>query len=156
MKRLAALIMACALVGVAPSAWAGAKEALVGTWKLVVHQFGPTYPLGPDAVGLLIYDASGYMSLQIMRANRPKIRGWSGDAGPETATPEEAEAVYKGYRAYFGTYQVDEAARSITHRIEGNLSPNLVGVEHVELFKLSGDVLTFEAWPWRYVWKRVK
>lgn len=107
-------------------------------------------------MGLLIYNARGYMSLQIMRANRPKIRGWSGPAGHEAATAEEAEAAYKGYRAYFGTYQVDEAARTITHRIEGSLSPNLVGTAHIELFKLSGDVLTFEKGPWRNVWKRVR
>lgn len=45
MKRLAALIVSCVLVGVAPSAWAGAKEALIGTWKLVALQFGTTHPL---------------------------------------------------------------------------------------------------------------
>ena len=53
-------------------------EAVLGTWELVSYTAqdnhgGPmTYPLGPDALGLIMYTGDGYMSAQIMRpTDRP-------------------------------------------------------------------------------------
>src|SRR5882672_5916133 len=46
------------------------KEDFVGTWHLVSSEFrradgAVTYPIGKDAVGLLIYTAEGYMAAQL-------------------------------------------------------------------------------------------
>jgi hypothetical protein len=48
-----------------------------GAWTLISYieqddDSGPiTYPLGPDAQGLIIYTHDGYMSAQLMRPGRP-------------------------------------------------------------------------------------
>jgi hypothetical protein len=81
--------LACILIGglAVPSARpdaaehvAAAKltdEAIFGAWRLVsVDYSGPNgslvYPVfGPNPQGVLIYDRSGWMSVQIVTANRP-------------------------------------------------------------------------------------
>ena len=56
-------------------------SSLVGAWKLLVLEFRSdgqvVYPVGRDAAGTCLYDATGHMSLQIMRVDRPRFA--SGD-----------------------------------------------------------------------------
>ncbi|MFZ0903719.1 MAG: lipocalin-like domain-containing protein, partial [Mycobacterium sp.] len=53
------------------------RTEVLGAWELVsytaqdTHRGPITYPLGPDALGLIMYTADGYMSAQIMRPDRP-------------------------------------------------------------------------------------
>ena len=42
---------------------------LEGTWHLVEWRFGDEHPLGPDAVGRLIYSGDGFMSAFLARAD---------------------------------------------------------------------------------------
>ena len=49
-----------------------------------------------------------------------------------------------GYDAYFGTYTVDDAAGTITHRVVGSLFPEDLGKDFVRLFTLDGDTLTLK------------
>lgn len=130
------------------------KKQLVGTWKLLSYDVGTTHPMGRDPVGLLIYTGDGRMSLQAMHPGRPRFVG-EASTGHEHGTPEEVASAYRGYIAYFGTYEVNEGG-SVTHRIEGSLFPNWVGRDQIELFKLSGDRLEFDIDPIRYTWKRVR
>jgi len=58
------------------------REYLVGAWTLESYQSSDLdgtnmrYPLGADARGIIMYTADGYMSAQIMRADRaPFARG---------------------------------------------------------------------------------
>jgi hypothetical protein len=91
---------------------------LIGTWRLVSHS-NPDH--GPRPTGLLYYDANGFMAVQIMfDVPRPKYAG-------KIPTPDEAKAALTGYTAYFGTYAIDEAARTITHRRAGNVNPGGLG-----------------------------
>ncbi|MFQ5946720.1 MAG: lipocalin-like domain-containing protein, partial [Anaerolineae bacterium] len=69
---------------------------------------------------------------------------------------EEVMSAYRGYIAYFGTYEANEEGRFVTHHIEGSLFPNWVGREQIELFELSGDRLTLGLNQIRYIWKRMK
>ncbi len=136
-----------------------AKEQFVGTWKLVSYEAGASHPMGRDAVGLLTYDANGRISLQIMRPDRPKFRITGlGDieGGYEAGTAEEVMSAYRGYIAYFGTYEVNEEGRFVTHHIETSLYPNWVGRDQVEFFELSEDRLTWGLNHIRYTWKRMK
>ena len=143
------------VVAFAPTA--NTQEQFVGTWKLVSYEVGVTHPMGRDAVGFLIYDADGHMSLQIMRSDRPKFRTAGGiEGGYEAGTPEEVMSAYRGYIAYFGTYEVKEKERIVTHHIQGSLFPNWVGKGQIEFFELSDDRLTFGLDPIRYFWKRMK
>src|SRR5262245_20219761 len=84
------------------------EPGIVGTWRLVSYEdkppSGPSlWPFGKEAKGVLMYDASGHMSIQIMAIPHPKVA--SGD--DSRVTPEEKQALYDAYVAYFGTYTVD-------------------------------------------------
>ncbi len=134
-----------------------AKEQFVGTWKLVSYEVGASHPMGRDAVGFLIYDADGRMSFQVMRSGRPKFRASGGSRGGyEAGTAEEVMSAYRGYIAYFGTYEVNEEGRFVTHHIETSLYPNWVGRDQVEFFELSEDRLKWGLNHIRYTWKRMK
>jgi hypothetical protein len=113
---------------------------VVGTWKLVSYdtttpQGVKTYPLGEDAVGQLIYLASGRMSVQFMRKDRPKFA--SGDAWRGTLTEERA--AFEGFFSYAGRYTIDSARGTVTHHIEISAAPNYVGTDVVRTFTMEGN-----------------
>jgi hypothetical protein len=90
-----------------------------------------------------MYDAAGNMSVAFMRRDRPKF------AGPDKfqGTPTEVRAAFDGFQAYFGTYEVDEAKRTITHYIAGSLFPNWEGTSQTRFVELSGNRLTLRTPP---------
>ena len=95
---------------------------LVGTWRLVSVEGSKLAPYrGERPTGFLCYDASGNMAVQIM-PDRKRSR-YAG----ELPTAEEARDALLGYTAYFGTYQVDEKTRTITHHRTGNINPGKFG-----------------------------
>lgn len=125
-----------------------AAEWFVGTWKLVTFEFrgsdgSVVDVLGAGGQGLLMYDAQGHMSGQMMRADRPLFA--SGDQ--QKGTYAELQAAFGGYIAYFGTYEVDEANRTIIHHTQGAMFPNLVGQDQKRFYQFSGQQLTFTTPP---------
>ena len=56
-----------------------ASNPLIGTWRLISWQNRSlldgevSYPLGKDAVGYIMYGQDRYMSVAIMRPDRPKF-----------------------------------------------------------------------------------
>jgi hypothetical protein len=137
MRRAVAVAISLALVGTvarlaavipgqapAPS---GHAARFVGTWRLVsIESATPNPNRGPRPTGLIYYDATGHMGVQIMPDRvRPS---WTG-----TPTPEQAKDAIAGFTAYFGTYTVDERAQTVTHHREGSLVPGPVDyVRHYE------------------------
>jgi hypothetical protein len=104
------------------------NNQFTGTWKLIACEFRSAdghidSPFGHDALGMIIYDASGNMAVQIICADCPKFV--SGDK--YNGTPEEVKAAFKGSLAYFGRYEVDEAAGTVTHHVVGSTYPNWIG-----------------------------
>ncbi|GFG95839.1 lipocalin-like domain-containing protein [Mycobacterium timonense] len=104
------------------------REYLVGAWALESYQSSDLdganlrYPLGPDARGIIMYTADGYMSAQIMRADRaPFTRG-----DLQIADADELVAAAKGYLAYAGPYSVLDSG-VIAHHVDVSLLPNWVG-----------------------------
>lgn len=142
--------------------------SLVGTWRLesMVErrpdgQRLPSSRYGPNVAGLLVYDRDGHMMAQLMNPDRPRFAGDS----PTRGTPDEVKAAFDGYNAYYGTWSVDAQARTIRHRVTGNLYPNAVGTEFLRTFALDGDRLTLELPPARIqgeertvqlVWRRAR
>lgn len=140
-------------------------EQLVGVWKLIsVEQRSEdgqvSYPLGRRVAGQLIYDEKGNLSVQCMRAERPKFA--SGDS--RNGTPEEVRAAFEGYMAYFGTYRVDAEQGTVVHHVTGNVFPNWVGMDYVRHYRLSGSRLTLRTPPifmggrhvtGEFVWERL-
>jgi lipocalin-like protein len=120
------------------------KEALFGTWKIVsVETVRPNGEsliewMGARPSGWIIYNDSGHMAVQLMRDPRPQFTVPGFRNAPE---PEKA-AAFDGYYAYFGTYEINIEAGTITHHVLGSLRPNEVGRKLTRQVKLEGGRLT--------------
>jgi hypothetical protein len=103
------------------------KQQLMGAWSLVsvetTTKEGVKVPFieGTDPRGLLVF-TDNHFSFQVI-ADFPKLA--SGDR--LKTTPEENKAVAHGVQSYFGTYTVDEAAKSFTTHTERGSQPNQNG-----------------------------
>ena len=104
------------------------KDQLVGTWKVamceVVAPDGTKSPLveGNNPAGQYIFTSDSYFSFQVA-AEFPHFA--SNDF--TKTTPEEDRAVVRGSIAYYGTYTVNDAEKTITVHIERSSFPNLNG-----------------------------
>lgn len=99
------------------------RRRFVGMWRLVgAYQHGGAHPdRGAGSTGYIVYDASGHMAVQVMPGHhRPPF------ADPQHPTADEALAAFRGYIAYFGTWQVDAAAATVTHVRTGCLNPSTI------------------------------
>ena len=101
-------------------------DRLVGVWELErIEDFlegkrGPA--LGFEkAAGLLIYLASGEMSVNFAGASRePFLREFS-------PTSSELAAAGSAYGGYAGRWEIDESRREVLHHVETAFVPNRVG-----------------------------
>ncbi len=90
-----------------PASQGQAAKRIIGTWRLVsiVENGQPDPKRGARPTGLIYYDRSGQMAVQIMPEQpRPKYAS-------SERTPDEAKAAVVGYGVYFGTYTLDARAR---------------------------------------------
>ena len=122
--------------------------SVVGTWRLKLWETRDPdgrvgYPLGPDALGYLIYTPGGHMSAAMMRTGRPAFAGDDLLGG----TPEEQAAAAAGYVAYCGRYEVRDG--TAVHHVELSRFPNWVGSEQVRFAEVAGDELTITTRPLR-------
>lgn len=116
----------------APRAAADAARRFVGSWRLAAFTSSDPDSMkfrGANPIGVLFYDDSGHMSVQIApdRA-RKRFSGPVAElfSGPRP-TPDEAYDAIAGYAAYFGTYVVDEQAQTVTHKRIANVNPGGLG-----------------------------
>lgn len=126
-------------------------EALVGAWHLVsVKTVRPNgeviYPFyGKNPEGLLIYDRSGWMSVQIVSDPKPNVPTGSSREGFLAAPLEEKVKAVDGYYAYLGTWTVQESDSTVTHHIKQSLYPGERGSDGVRHLTISGNHLTLVA-----------
>lgn len=126
------------------------RRSLMGVWALVsLQDHRPNGEvldwMGKKPSGMLVYSPDGRMTLQIMRDPRPTVAVpiWSSDGHdllPGAAANEIRDA-YRGYYAYFGTWDVDERAHTVTHHVRASLRSNEVDSDYVRPFELSGEQL---------------
>jgi hypothetical protein len=126
------------------------RSLFVGTWRLVSAEYRSDedevhYLLGSQPIGQLMYDERGYMSAQLLDTDRPAFASNDWLKG----TPEEVKTAFEGHRAYFGTYEVDEEARKVTHHVLGSSFPNWIGVDNVRYYELAGNRLILRTAPMR-------
>jgi hypothetical protein len=124
------------------------RDLFVGTWKLVTAEYRSDddevhHLLGTHPIGQLMYDERGYMSAQLLDANRPIFASNDWLKG----TPEEVAAAFKGHRAYFGTFEVDEKAGTVTHHVLGSSFPNWTGRDNVRYYEFVGKRLILKTSP---------
>src|SRR5262245_16836714 len=121
------------------------KDQLVGTWLFVsasdVKPDGTKVdPWGPNPKGAAMYDANGRFTFMIMRSDLPKFAS----NNRAQATAEEGKAVAQGMVAFYGTYVINEADKTLTTRIEGSSYPNLIGGEQKRIItSLTADELRY-------------
>jgi hypothetical protein len=147
------------------------RQELIGAWRLVSIQIlGPKGPMpdpfyNADSSGMLVYDASGWMSVQIAGQPRPAMDAAASRPTP-TDTAETARlkaAVLDTYYAYFGTWEFDEASSTVTHHIKSSLIPGESGKSYSQTVSLDGGELIFTirhekaggAIVQKKVWKRI-
>ena len=129
-----------------------AAERFFGAWRYVEATLDGKPPpgRGAGAKGMIYYDPSGAMVVQVAPGRE------RGKAGSEP-TPEEAKAALTGYIAYFGSYSVDGAARTVTHHRQGSVQPGDVA-DLVRGYEFVGDRLILQppGTSYQVVWERIK
>ena len=120
------------------------QQDLIGAWRLIDievqgaagREVDPFY--GRGSRGLLIYDASGWFSVQIEGFGRPAVQVPSVRPAPEqsASTAQLKAAALDSYYAYYGTWTFDEGTSTVTHHAKGALYPaedQATYPQHVEL-----------------------
>lgn len=102
------------------------SQQLVGTWRLVSRETRRPdghvpYFCGEHPVGQLMYDAAGNMSVAFMRRGRSQFAG----ADKSQCTPAEIKEAFDGFQSYFGTYEIDEEKKTVTHHVRWEFVPEL-------------------------------
>jgi hypothetical protein len=139
------------------------QNVLVGSWKMVSYEVAfedgeVIYPLGQDALGCLIYTEKGYMSVNIMTANRHPFV--SEDF--TQASIAEKVAAFETFIAYSGQYEI--LNNQVIHYADIASVPNWIGIGHERFFQITGNQLLLSTNPikrgdrlatYRVVWERV-
>ena len=129
-----------------------AAKRFLGAWRYVgaANDGRPRTDLGADPKGIICYHASGHMAVQVA-PDRERAR-----AGAKP-TPEEAQAALADYIAYFGTYTVDEQARTVTHHRQGSVQPNDTA-DLVRGYEFAGErlILRPPGTTYEVIWERFK
>ena len=107
----------------------------VGAWRLLSCETRNSkgdvrFPFGERPKGQLLYDASGNMSAQLMKADRASFVS----RDPARGTDAEVRDAFDGYIGYFGTYSVDMATGAVTHYVHGASFPNWMGANLVRSY----------------------
>lgn len=120
------------------------SASLVGTWELVAREdhdaageLRPDPALGPNPLGLLIYDASGRFAAQFMKRDRTTPLSEAVSAMPSSNNTLAKD----GYDAYFGSYVVDDERGAVTQTLQAALSPENVGHVVTREMTVEGDTL---------------
>jgi hypothetical protein len=129
----------------------GTREDLIGAWRLrSIQLVGPNGSMidpfyNEASTGILIYDRSGWMSVQIVGQPRATV-DLPASRSMQNDTPEEAQRKARAldtYYAYFATWDFDEATSTVTHHIVSSLFPTEAGVSYSQKVTLDGELLTF-------------
>jgi Lipocalin-like domain len=137
--------------GESSAAVPAAQRDLVGAWRLVSiaiegpggSQADPFY--NSVASGLLIYDPSGSVSVQIVGTPRPEVAVPSSRAqvADDAHAAQLKAMLLDTYYAYFGTWEYDPQTSTVTHKVRSSLYPGEAGVSYAQHVQLSGSRLVF-------------
>lgn len=128
-----------------------AAKRLIGSWRYVGSNLdGKAVARGASPKGIIIYDDHGHMACHVA-PDRDVTRASTEPTG------EEAKAALADHIAYFGTYSVDESARTVTHHREGSVQPGDKG-DVVRGYEFAGDRLILRpvGTTREVLWERIK
>lgn len=123
------------------------RQQLIGAWRLVSDEETVNGKLTKlEQTGILTYTSDGHMSVQIMDKN---------PNATQAGNPVQYSA--NGYESYFGTFDVNETAHSVTHHVQGALVRSLIGKDLTRIYTFSGKQLVLKSSRpdenWRIVWE---
>ena len=138
--------LALAALALPHLALAQTAKHLAGTWVLVssiVEQGNNKFDnFGPNAKGVLMFDANGRYVIAFIAANLPKFAS----SDRTTGTANENEAIVRGAVTHFGTYDVNEDDNSFTFHVENSTFPNWDNTDQKRtIISLTADELTYTA-----------
>ena len=136
------LLASCWSTGSAVAQQTITKEQLLGTWSLssvvnVMSDGTKLEPYGGKETGLLMLDAAGHFSLQIIQRDMPRFASNNRTKG----TAAEYEALALGSLAYFGSYKLDDTGKAMSLHIENSSFGNFAGTDQKRTVVLVGDEL---------------
>jgi hypothetical protein len=166
-KTIAAAAAICHLASVAFATEAASPSAgavLTGTWTLVAADViradgKQEHDYGAAPSGIMMIDREGRYSLQIYKAERPRFAAGDKAAG----TDAEFKAAVLGSSTHFGSLSLDQAAGTLTFKIDAASYPNWEGgTLQIRRYELKGDELSYRV-PARpngdvpiSIWQRIK
>jgi len=124
------------------------RSRLIGAWRMAWNE-----ELGADGklhrnerTGILLFTRDGHMSVQIMARDSGSV--------PSAV----AAKYYQGdYTAYYGKYDVDERAHTVTYHVEGALVRTLIGNDLIRRYEISGTQLILKPFGsdenWTFAWE---
>ena len=132
-------LLALSLILSVPAAFGGDSAAdlqkkFVGSWKLISVQGLNGY--NTDVVGMITYDYSGHMAVQIVRGTRAAF-----PRGRANASDREKAAALDTYTAYYGTYTFEPENHIVIHHLQGSVTPGQIGQDNIRYFELGGNRL---------------
>ena len=127
-------------------------KRLFGAWRYVGATIDgkPRPGRGANPKGIIYYGPSGEMIVQVAPDRERKMAG-------SKPTPEETQAALHEYIAYFGSYTLDERAKTVTHHRQGSVQPNDTA-DLVRGYEFAGDrlILRPPGTTYEVVWERIK
>jgi hypothetical protein len=99
----------------------------------------------PESEGIIVYDLSGWMSVQIAAPHRPTFEVPASRSPSAAAEPlsRRKTAAFDTYYSYYGTWDFDEATGVVTHHVKSSLIPAETGLSYAQNVTLDGARLTF-------------
>ena len=127
------------------------RSDLVGVWRLSdivttdARGSAPDPFYGPHPTGLLIYDANGYFSVQIVSMPRPNAKAPLERLGEHATQAQRAanSRILDGYYAYYGQWEYDPDTSAVTHHVEHALFPTEDSEAYVQRAEVHGNQLVF-------------
>lgn len=148
-SAIATGVLALLLSSAVPAAPPGAGQ-LIGAWRLVsidLKNEAGTKPdpfYGEGSEGLLIYDPSGWFSVQIKGGSRPHVYPPSSRPMPATGTAATLRAAaLDSYYAYYGTWTFDPATSTVTHHALGAMYLGEEGATYAQHVEFDGRRMSF-------------
>lgn len=142
-RRSIGAALLCASAAASATSQAQTTRDLVGSWRLVsvasTPPGGDRFLLTDKPSGTVMFGGDGRFALVFVLRELPKFALNSRAEG----TPDENRAVVQGSVAFFGTYSVEDAGKTLVLRIENGTFPNWDGAEQRRALTLSGDELTY-------------
>jgi hypothetical protein len=131
------MFVAVATPGVSQSgAKDNVRDKLIGSWRLAwdEEQAADGKMVRPEQTGVIMYTRDGHMAVQIMLPE--------GKNAPENNPVKYEQG---SYEAYYGTYDVDEVAHTVTHHVEGALVRSLIGKNLTRAYRFEGKQLILKS-----------